>query len=358
AEPGGAEEGRKPRVALLGDLARESFLPVIAEAAGFKKGDPRRKKLADPDPPLHYVRVLLATERRWRLPHVSGIITTPTLRPDGSLLAEPGYDPETELYLAPGFQVPPIPEHPTRDQAFAALKLLIDLLSEFGFKRSSDGEHEMRLNRSVALSGLLTPLVRGSLPTAPMHLITAHMPGTGKSYLVDTFAVIATGRICPVITAFKSVEETEKRLHAIVLSGIPMISLDNCTHDLGGEFLCQMAERPIVKIRILGRSETPDCEVRTAAYATGNNVTFKGDMVRRGLVSNLETLDERPELRKFNRNTLRQAAANRAAYVAAALTVMRGYLAAGAPEVCGPFGSYAEWSAMVRSPLVWLGEPD
>src|SRR5262249_19458960 len=34
------------------------------------------------------------------------------------------------------------------------------------------------------------------------------------------------------------------------------------------------------------------------------------------------------------------------------------YLAAGAPEVCGPFGSYAEWSTMVRSPLVWLGEPD
>src|SRR5262249_3528196 len=98
-----------------------------------------------------------------RLPHVSGIITTPTLRPDGSLLAEPGYDPETELYLAPGFQIPPIPEHPTREQALAALKLLIDLLSEFGFKRSIGGEHEMRLNRSVALSGLLTPLVRGSL---------------------------------------------------------------------------------------------------------------------------------------------------------------------------------------------------
>jgi hypothetical protein len=331
---------------------------VIAEAAGFQKWDHRRKKLVDTDPALHYVRVLLATERRWRLPHVSGIISTPTLRPDGSLFAEPGYDPETELYLAPGFQIPPIPEHPTREQALAALRLLIDLLSEFGFKRSSGGEHEMRLNRSVALSGLLTPLVRGSLPTAPMHLIAAHMAGTGKSYLVDTFAVIATGRLCPVITALKSVEETEKRLGAIVLSGIPMISLDNCTHDLSGEFLCQMAERPVIKVRILGHSETPDCEVRTAAYGTGNNITFKGDMVRRGLVCNLETLDERPELRKFSRNTLRQAAANRAAYVAAALTVMRAYLAAGAPEVCGPFGSYAEWSTMVRSPLVWLGEPD
>jgi hypothetical protein len=191
-----------------------------------------------------------------------------------------------------------------------------------------------------------------------MLLVRAHMAGTGKSYLVDTAAVIATGRLCPVITALKSVEETEKRLGAIVLSGIPMVSLDNCTHDLGGEFLCQIAERPVVKIRILGRSETPDCEIHTAVYATGNNITFSGDMVRRGLVCNLETLDERPELRKFSRDTLRQAATNRGAYVAAALTVMRAYLAAGAPPVCGPFGSYAEWSTMVRSPLVWLGEPD
>ena len=357
AETMTASDGRKTTVARLRELSPESFLAPIAESATFQKWDRKRKALVDTDPPLHYVRVLLATERRWRLPHVTGIITTPTLRPDGSLLADPGYDSETELYLQLGLQLPPIPEHPTKDQALAALKLLTDLLSEFSFKRIG-GEHEKRLNRSVALSGLLTPLIRGSLPTAPMHLIAAHMAGTGKSYLVDTAAMIATGRLCPVITALKSVEETEKRLGAIILSGIPMVSLDNCTHDLGGELLCQIAERPVIKVRILGYSETPDCEVHTAMFATGNNITFKGDMVRRGLVCNLETLDERPELRKFNRNTLRQAAANRATYVAAGLTIMRAYLSAGAPEVCGPFGSYAEWSTMVRSPLVWLGEPD
>jgi hypothetical protein len=357
AESMSAADGRKTVVARLRELSPESFLGPAAESATFQKYDRRRNQWVDTDPPLRHVRVILASERRWPFPHVSGVITAPTLRADGSLLADPGYDSETELYLLPGFQIPPIPEHPTKDQALAALKLLIDLLSEFSFKRIG-GEHEKRLNRSVALSGLLTALVRGSLPTAPMLLVRAHMAGTGKSYLVDTAATIATGRLCPVITALKSVEETEKRLGSIVLSGIPMISLDNCTHDLGGEFLCQVAERPVVKVRILGRSETPDCEIHTAVYATGNNVTFKGDMVRRGLVCNLETLDERPELRRFNRNTLRQAAANRATYVAAGLTVMRAYLAVGAPEVCGPFGSYAEWSTMVRSPLVWLGEPD
>ena len=65
--------------------------------------------------------------------------------------------------------------------------------------------------------------------------------------------MIATGRLCPVITASKSAEETEKRIGSVLLSGTPIVSLDNCTHDLGGELLCQLTERPVVKIRILGR---------------------------------------------------------------------------------------------------------
>ena len=254
-----AADGRKTVVARLRELSPESFLGPAAESATFRKYDRRRNQWVDTDPPLRHMRVILASERRWPFPHVSGVITAPTLRPDGSLLADPGYDSETELYLLSGFQIPPIPERPTKDQALAALKLLIDLLSEFSFKRIG-GEHEKRLNRSVALSGLLTALVRGSLPTAPMLLVRAHMAGMGKSYLIDVIATVATGRICPVITALKSVEETEKRLGAIVLSGIPMVSLDNCIHDLGGEFLCQVAERPVVKVRILGRSETPDAK--------------------------------------------------------------------------------------------------
>jgi putative DNA primase/helicase len=98
----------------------------------------------------------------------------------------------------------------------------------------------------------------------------------------------------------------------------------------------------MIKVRILGRSEMPDCECHTAVFATGNNVAFKGDMVRRGFVCNLETLEEQPELRAFKQNPLKLAAANRGAYVAAALTIIRAYLAAGAPQICFPFGSYAE----------------
>src|SRR5262249_60831180 len=117
------------------ELSPESFLGPAAESATFQKYDRKRNQWVDTDPPLRHVRVILASERRWPFPHVSGVITAPTLRADGSLLADPGYDPETELYLLSGFQIPPIPEHPPREQAVAALKLLTDLLSDVSCKR-------------------------------------------------------------------------------------------------------------------------------------------------------------------------------------------------------------------------------
>ena len=345
-----AADGRKTITARLRPLSIDSLLWPIADTAIFQGFNRKRNAWVDVDPPLQLVRMVLAGERQWTFPRVSGIITTPTLRADGSLLTDPGYDPQSGLYLLATLQLSPIPERPTKEQARAALDMLIDLLSEFPFAKTID--------RSVALAGLLTAHVRGSLPTAPVILVRADTPGTGKSYLVDLFAMISTGRLCPVITASKNAEETEKRLGAVLLGGTNIVSLDNVMHDLGGELLCQLTERPVIKVRILGRSEMPECESHTAVFATGNNVAFKGDMVRRGLVCNLEALVERPELREFKKDALDHAVSHRGTYVAAALTVIRAYLTAGAPPVCGPFGSYAAWSRMVRSPLVWLGELD
>jgi hypothetical protein len=353
-----AANGRKTIAARLSAFNADSFVEPVAEAAIFQRWSARKKAWIDVDPPNLLVRMALARARRWAYPHVSGIITTPTLRPDGSLLAAPGYDPASELYLLPSLQLPPIAERPTRQDASVALAKLKDLVCEFSFQDKRRDGLERRLNCSVSVSALLTALLRGSLPTAPIYLVRADTPGTGKSHLVDVIAMVATGQFCPVITAAKNIEETEKRLGSVLLGGIPIFSLDNCTYDLEGELLCQLTERPVVNIRVLGRSEMPSCECRAAVFATGNNITFRGDMVRRGLVCNLEALDERPELRVFQKDALEVAANDRGAYVAAALTIVRAYLAAGSPPVSGPFGSYAAWSTMVRSPLVWLNEPD
>jgi hypothetical protein len=353
-----AANGRKTITARLSTFRPDAFIEPVAEAAIYQRWSVRRNVWVDIDPPIQLVRMVLSRERRWVFPHVSGIITTPTLRPDGSLLDVAGYDPRSELYLLPSLRLPPIAAHPTRQDALVGLNKLKHLFREFSFQDKDGKGLERRLNCSVAISGLLTALLRGSLPTSPIYLIRASTPGTGKSYLVDVIAMVSTGQFCPVITTSKSTDETEKRIGAILLSGIAIVSLDNCVHDLEGELLCQVTERPVIRIRVLGRSEMPLCECHTVVYAIGNNITFRGDMIRRGLVCNLEAMDERPELRQFQDDALELVAADRGAYVAAALTIVRAYLCAGSPSVCPPFGSYAAWSTMVRSPLVWLGEPD
>src|SRR3974377_1466692 len=106
AESMSASDGRKTVTARLRPLSPESFLGPAAESAAFQKYDRKRNAWVDTDPPLHHVRVILASERRWRFPHVTGGISIPTLPPDGSLLADPGHDPETALYLLPGFPPP------------------------------------------------------------------------------------------------------------------------------------------------------------------------------------------------------------------------------------------------------------
>jgi putative DNA primase/helicase len=345
--------GGKTVMARLTEFTFDSFIEPVAESAIFQRYNIRKKDWADVDPPEKLVRVVLARDGRWSFPRVAGIITTPTLRADGSLLDQGGYDLQTELFLWPSVALPAMKASPTREDALEALMTLKELFGEFTFARTSPP-----IDLSVAVSSLIATLLRGSLPTAPITLVRASTPGTGKSYLVDVISIVATGRLCPVITSGKSIEEVEKRIGSILLAGSPIVSLDNITHDLGGELLCQMTERPIVRVRILGRSEMPDCECHTMVFATGNNIGFAGDMVRRGLTIDLEALDERPELRRYQHDALAVAGANRGLYIAAALTVARAYLAAGCPYVVDPFGSYAQWSRSCRAPLVWLGEPD
>jgi hypothetical protein len=148
-----ASDGRKTVMARLSPFIVDSFIEPVAEAAIFQHFSIRQSAWTDIDPPLQLVRMVLSRDRRWVFPRVSGIITTPTLRADGSLLADPGYDPRSELYLWPSVQLPPIPERPTRQQADTALKTLKDLFAEFSFQRRD-------LDCSIAISGLLTALLR------------------------------------------------------------------------------------------------------------------------------------------------------------------------------------------------------
>jgi hypothetical protein len=276
------------------------------------------------------------------------------MRPDGTILAELGYDSATRLLLVDTLEMPPIPDCPTQADARKALELIEGLLDEFVFADGTNG-----VSKAVAVSGIVTTVARAMFVVVPMHVADAPVAGTGKSYYFDIIAVIVTGQRMPVIPAGASEEELEKRLGAAMLASQQLITIDNVNGTLRGDALCQMIERPRPQVRVLGRSELVEVEARgSTLFANGNNIIVAGDLCRRVIRTRLNAKMERPEQRVFTGNPVQTVLRDRGAYIAAALTIVRAYVAAGRPDKCKPLASFEEWSDTVRSALVWLGMKD
>jgi putative DNA primase/helicase len=169
-------------------MARE-----LGRSAIWQRHDLKQKKVIRIDPPEKVCSQILSMVGQWPFAPLNGIVQCPTLRRDGSLLDREGYDEATGLVLVGNIPMPAIPARPARQDAERALALLIELLGEFPF---IDKE-----SQAVALSMVITPVVRGAMSVAPMHLVTAPLAGSGKSYLADVASMIATGEVCAVKSA-------------------------------------------------------------------------------------------------------------------------------------------------------------
>ena len=306
-----ASRGRKTKVAQLRTLDAVYMRDLMGRHAVWVKFDGRTKQWTLTNPPSETAATVMARAGDWSFKTITGVISTPTMRPDGSLLLEQGHDEATGLLLVEPPSMPAIPDKPTIENALAALKLIEELLAGFPFVDD--------VAKSVALSAIITPIVRGAFPVTPMHASRAPTAASGKSFLWDIVAAISIGQPMPVMSTGASEEETEKRLGAALLAGQPLISIDNISGELGGDALCQIIERPVVEIRVLGRSERVRIEARgTSMYATGNNFVIVGDVCRRVVTVNLDPEMERPELRQFDFDPVERVLANRGAYIAAA----------------------------------------
>ena len=346
-----ASRGRKTKVAQLRVLDTVYLRDLMGRHATWVKYDGRKKRMNLTNPPPETAATVMARVGEWKFKRITGVISTPTMRPDGSLLMEQGYDDVTGLLLVEPPPMPVIPDQPTKENALASLSLLEGLLVGFPFVDD--------VAKSVALSAMISPVVRGAFPVLPMHASRAPTAGSGKSFLFDTVAAIAIGQLMPVMSTGANTEEMEKRLGAAMLAGQPLISIDNISSELGGDALCQIIERPVVEIRILGRSERVRIEARgTSTFATGNNFVVVGDLCRRVLTVNLDTEVERPELRQFKFDPVERVLANRGVYIAAALTICRAYIVAGRPGMAPKLASFEGYSDTVRSALIWLGKAD
>ncbi|MBF0401351.1 MAG: toprim domain-containing protein [Magnetococcales bacterium] len=324
----------------------------LTECTQFEKWGSRSNSWQQIDCPAPVSRALMSKAGEWRFDSLVGVIEAPTLRPDGSILDKHGYDDQTGLYLdTGGVTFPTIPEHPTREQAIAAVQVLEEAIAEFPFL----ADH----HKAAMLAAILTALVRRSLRTAPLFVFTAPKMGSGKSLLANVVSMIATGRAAPAISHTTDPAEEKKHIFTILLGGDSIALLDNIENALKSSTLCSVLTEETYKARILG--ETRELTVPTAVtwMATGNNITVAGDLSTRVIMIRIDPDVERPEERSFKKNLKTWIPKNRPRLVAAGITILRAYAAAKRPATgLPPYGRFEEWARVVRDALVWCGQPD
>lgn len=275
--------------------------------------------------PVAVVKDLLSLDGLLGLPEIDGVVESPVMRPDGTILIERGYDAGTRLYYHPraSLELPEIPDKPSGKDVKAALNTLLEPIAEIPFASDAD--------RANALGYFLTPLVRPMIAGhVPLALLEATRSGTGKGLLADVASIISTGSRAELTPVPNKPEEIEKVLGALLIEGASMITLDE-VQQLGGGFLNSLITMSVARVRILGASSTARVPNRAVIVALGNNVPIRGDFVRRYYPIRLDAKSSAPFAnRTFTIPDLPAwTLEHRGELVAAALTLARAWHVAG-----------------------------
>ncbi len=305
-------------------------------------------------PPKEVVEDIMALpSEQWPLPPLGAVVEVPTLRPDGTVLTEPGYDPASWLYYAPadGLQVPEIPDDPMSDDVEAAIDLINEAIGEFPYVDKA--------SRANLFGLLLTPIVRPAIRgCTPLALIDAPKAGTGKSLLVDVFSVISTGRPSAMTPYPRTDEEMQKQIGAFLIAGRPVVCFDNLEGVLQSPALALLLTAKEYAARILGVTENMIVPNNATWVVTGNNIRPSGDMPRRCYWIRLDARTSEPfRGRKFKHaNLLEWVLDNRGRLLHALLTMARSWYVTGAKvTVTDPLGSFDSWHCIVGSILAHCG---
>ena len=344
---------RKEGATVLVPVDKPALVELLTALMDWRRYDARRR-VEDPWKPIScppiVAETILARRGDWPFPQLRAVVSAPTLRPDGTILDQKGYDASTGILFASDLDWPALPDRLTEADAKSALSSLRDLICTFPFVTPAD--------QSGALAMLLTAIVRPCLTAAPMFGISAPTPGTGKSKLVDIASILATGQAASVLSAPREEAELQKQVGAALMAGDAFITLDNIEYPLRSEFLCQVMTQGSVSVRVLGESRNMKLPTASTFCATGNSLRFAGDLTRRVVLVNLDARVERPEERVFPVDATAVAKSQRVPLVTAALTILRAFVVHRGPKIVPALGSFEGWSNLVRSALVWLGEAD
>lgn len=272
------------------------------------------------------------------------ISRTPFVRPDGTICQTPGYDVETGTYLVSDVEVD-VPESPAPEQVQAAVTLIMEeWLGDMPFATTAD--------RANALALVLTPVIRGLVPLAPLAVVDGLQMGVGKNLFADCIALMATGAPADPLPYSADNEETRKMITSVFRAGADLFVFDEA-HVLEGAALARALTALTYNDRILGVSTLAAFPNRATWISLGNQVQIRGDVARRiypialrPTMANPETRDEEcfrhPDLKEWTRE-------HRAELLGAVLTIVRAWFAGSRPlsKRGAAFGSFEAWGKMV-----------
>lgn len=342
-----------PRITTIPTAVVRSLLTRACRFVKVKLTEDGEQRIAS-HPPNWMVNAVAEWGHWPGIRYLAGIVNSPVLRPDGTILNAPGYDEATGLLFDPQGLTFDIPDRPTLEDSRRAAASLLDVVCDFPFEKPS--------HRSAWLTFVLTAPARHAFDgPAPLFVADANTAGSGKTLIMEVGAIINTGRDFARMSNPADDDECRKRILSVALAGDPLVLIDNVDGVLGCASLDAALTATVWKDRLLGRSEMVEIPLSAVWAASGNNVILGADTSRRAVHIRLNAPCERPEEREhFKRPYLRQwVKDNRPALLSAALTILRAYCLAGRPaQHLKPWGSFEGWSDLVRQAVVWIGEPD
>ncbi len=305
--------------------------------------------------PPHWCVDGVANRKHWpKVKPLTGLVTCPVMRSDGSILCKPGYDPQSQLYLSYSDQPIALPHVLTQQDAMDAANMLLDLVHDFPFASDAD--------KASFLACALTPFARPAFSgPVPMFVIDANMAGTGKSMLADIAGTLASGEAIPRMVLPRGDDEMRKQITSIVIRGDSITLIDNVATTVNYPSLDAALTSTTWKDRLLGSSKAISLPITTVWIMTGNNVAVAGDTIRRVCRCRLESYVENPQDREtFKIPFLMQHLNNNLPkYQKAILTILGAYDSAGRPPMpMRPWGSFEGWSNLVRGAVIFAGLPD
>ena len=346
-----AGTGAHTRIEALGETAMYGILArsanwhnVTQEAvlAAPPSRDTARDMLVNPDP---------------ELPPLDSVVRTPTFGKDATLITSPGYHRADALWMFrdESLDISEVPANPAREQIARARALLVDeLLVDFPFVKESDRAH--------AVAAVLLPFLRRMIGgLAPIHLIEAPTQGSGKGLLASLISIVSTGLPAEGRTVPESEDEVRKMITAELVTGRPIILLDNLSEKrmLESSALASVVTVPWWTDRLLGESEMLHLRNNALWLMTGNNPRLSDELSRRCIRLRIDPRIDMPWLRGGFKHPLitEWAQENRSALVHSALTLIQAWIAAGRPLHETRLGSFEKWSEVMGGVLEVAGIP-